>query len=471
MNKPNVYVDLDGTLTPSDLLLESLLLLIRSNFFYLFLFCFWCFKGRWYVKQRVFAQVQLNVADIPMNDAVLKLLRAYKSEGHQIILATASPVLQAQQVAEFIHLFDRVLGSQSSNLKGKTKLAAIQRDAQGQSFIYLGDSLPDVSIWKHAHTAIAVNPSVRVRMKAWRTGINLQTVYTKKSLPVAILKAMRFQQWAKNALLFLPLIAAHETDLSLWFKVFMVFWAFGLIASSTYIWNDLMDLSSDRKHPRKKYRAIACSDLSIVHALQAMILISILGWLLAWWAGGWQVVSLLLLYTCATLLYTFVLKQLAFIDVLVLALLYTLRVLTGGLAIHLEVSNWLLATSLFVFLSLALVKRCAELEFMSLEDKKDMHGRGYRVSDLNYLVSMGISSGFMSVTVIALYVESQAGLSLYPSPMYLWGICPLFLFWIMRIWILTSRKQMIDDPVHFAIHDRTSWCILFLISGLAYLAT
>lgn len=471
VNKPNVYVDLDGTLTPSDLLLESLLLLIRRNFFYCFLFFYWLFKGRWYAKQQVFSRVKLNAADIPIDDDVLKLLRQYKADGHSIILATASPITQANLIAEQINIFDRVIASEFNNLKGKAKLAAIESDSQEQPFIYFGDSLPDISIWKKASLAIAVNPSLYVRFKASLEKVHLDCIQSKKSFPLAVLKAMRLQQWAKNALLFLPLIAAHETDLSLWLKVLMVFWAFGLIASSTYILNDLMDLPSDRKHPRKKNRAIANSDLTILQAFFSMKVIALLGWLLAWFVGGWQVVGILFLYTCTTLLYTFVLKQFAFVDVLVLALLYTFRVLAGGLAVGLVVSNWLLATSLFVFLSLALVKRCAELEFMGLEGRKDLHGRGYRVSDLAYLVPMGISSGFMSVTVIALYVESQARLSLYSSPMYLWGICPLFLFWIMRIWILTSRKQMIDDPVHFAIHDRVSWCVLVLIAGLAYLAT
>ncbi|MFP5482731.1 MAG: hypothetical protein ACLGGW_05575, partial [Gammaproteobacteria bacterium] len=171
-----------------------------------------------------------------------------------------------------------------------------------------------------------------------------------------------------------------------------------------------------------------------------------------------------------TLLYTFVFKRTAFVDVLLLAMLYTVRVIAGGVGTGIELSSWLLAISLFVFLSLALVKRCAELEFLQLEGSQPQ-GRGYRMSDLSYLVSMGISSGFVAVLVLALYVDSQNGSMLYATPEFLWGICPLFLYWLMRIWIMTSRKEMIDDPVHFAIHDRISWGFVASVGVLVYLAS
>ncbi|MDX1668890.1 MAG: UbiA family prenyltransferase [Limnobacter sp.] len=469
--KPIVYVDLDGTLTPSDLLLETALRLVRSNFLYVWLMIGWAMRGAWFFKQQVFARMELDFAQLPIRDSVVARLREYKESGHSLVLASASPLRDVSKIADRLKLFDRVIASEQSNLKGEKKLQAILSDCHGKPFIYLGDAAVDIPIWRQAQVAIAVNPGRVLAAKARLHGVQLQAIRTQVDVPNAALKAMRPQQWAKNALLFLPLMVAHESDLMLWVKVFSVFWAFSLVASSTYIWNDLMDLPSDRVHPRKKNRPMASGALSIAQALVLMKLVGVAGFVLAWLAGGLPVLLVVTLYTLATLLYTFVLKRIAFIDVLTLGLLYTLRVIAGGVAAGLVVSNWLLATSLFVFLSLALVKRCAELEFLQLEGGQDPQGRGYRMSDLGYLVSMGVSSGFMAVTVIALYVDSQAGSMLYSQPLFLWGICPVFLYWIMRIWILTSRKEMMDDPVHFAIHDRVSWCVLAVIALLVWFAS
>lgn len=467
---PILYVDLDGTLTPSDLLLETALRLIRSNFFYGWLMVVWVFKGAWYFKQQVFSRMELDFQQLPINDIVVARVRQFKEQGYEVVLASASPMRDVQKIADRLKLFDRVIASEHFNLKGKKKLQAIEADSAGRGFIYIGDAKADLPIWRQAEQAIAVNPGRVLRLKARALRIDLQTICTPGSTSKAALKAMRPQQWAKNALLFLPLMVAHESDPFMWLTVFSVFWAFSLVASSTYIWNDLMDLPSDRQHPRKRHRPMASGALSIAHAFVLMKVLGACGLLLAWLVGGWPVLLVVVIYTLATLLYTFVLKRIAFVDVLTLGLLYTLRVIAGGVAAGLLVSNWLLATSLFVFLSLALVKRCAELEFLQLEGGQDPQGRGYRMSDLGYLVSMGVSSGFMAVTVIALYVDSQAGSMLYSNPLFLWGICPVFLYWIMRIWILTSRKEMIDDPVHFAIHDRVSWCVLGVIGLLVWAA-
>jgi len=315
-----------------------------------------------------------------------------------------------------------------------------------------------------------VNTSSGTRRKAMTAGIELNRLDTRSTGIKVWLKAMRLQQWAKNGLLFLPLIAAHETDFALWGKMMWGFLAFGFLASSTYIWNDLMDLNADRQHPRKRHRPMASGALSIGKAFLFMKCLGIAGFAVAWLAVGWQFTLVLLVYTVVTLLYTFVFKRTAFVDVLLLAMLYTVRVIAGGVGTGIELSSWLLAISLFVFLSLALVKRCAELEFLQLEGTQPQ-GRGYRMSDLSYLVSMGISSGFVAVLVLALYVDSQNGSMLYATPEFLWGICPLFLYWLMRIWIMTSRKEMIDDPVHFAIHDRISWGFLASVGVLVYLAS
>lgn len=470
MSKPIVYVDLDGTLSPSDVLLESCLLLLKQNVFYVFPMLLWAIQGAWVFKTEVAKRIDPLLDHLPIDAMVLERLNQLKSAGHELVLASASVRRDVQKVAVRLGLFDRVIASDDCNLKGLQKLKAIETDSQGKPFMYFGDSTVDIPVWKQAAVAFGVNTSLRTRSLATAAGVELNRLDTRQTGLKVWLKAMRLQQWAKNGLLFLPLIASHETDPVLWVTMLWGFLAFGLVASATYIWNDLMDLNADRQHPRKRHRPMASGALGISKAFLFMKLLGLGGFAVSWFAVGWQFTLVLFIYTLVTLLYTFVFKRTAFVDVLLLAMLYTVRVIAGGVGAGLDLSSWLLAISLFVFLSLALVKRCAELEFLQLEGTQPQ-GRGYRMSDLSYLVSMGISSGFVAVLVLALYVDSQNGTMLYRTPEFLWGICPLFLYWLMRIWIMTSRKEMIDDPVHFAIHDRISWGFLFSVGVLVYLAS
>ena len=470
MTKPIVYVDLDGTLSPSDVLLESCLLLLKQNIFYVFPMLLWAMQGAWVFKTEVSRRIDPVLDHLPIDPMVLERLNQLKAAGHELVLASASMRRDVLKIATRLGLFSRVIASEHINLKGQQKLVAIQADSQGRPFVYFGDASVDIPIWKQSSLAFGVNTSLRTRGKAAAAGIELNRLDTRSTGIKVWLKAMRLQQWAKNGLLFLPLIAAHETDFALWGKMMWGFLAFGFLASATYIWNDLMDLNADRQHPRKRHRPMASGMLSITKAFVLMKCLGIAGFAVAWLAVGWQFTLVLLVYTVVTLMYTFVFKRTAFVDVLLLAMLYTVRVIAGGVGTGIDLSSWLLAISLFVFLSLALVKRCAELEFLQLEGTQPQ-GRGYRMSDLSYLVSMGISSGFVAVLVLALYVDSQNGSMLYATPEFLWGICPLFLYWLMRIWIMTSRKEMIDDPVHFAIHDRISWGFLASVGVLVYLAS
>jgi 4-hydroxybenzoate polyprenyltransferase len=470
MTKPIVYVDLDGTLSPSDVLLECCLQLLKKNILYGFLMIYWAFKGPWVFKTEVTSRVDPVLDHLPINSVVLERLNQLKSAGHDLVLASASVHRDVQKVAKRLGIFDRVIASRDSNLKGIKKLQAIEADCNGLPFVYFGDSAADIPVWKKAALSFGVNVSAATRSRASAAGIALNRIDTRSPGLRVWLKAMRLQQWAKNGLLFLPLIAAHESSTALWLSMVWGFVAFGLVASATYIWNDLMDLNADRQHPRKRHRPMASGALSISKAFVFMKVLGVLGFAIAYLAVGWQFTLVLIIYTIVTLLYTFVFKRTAFVDVLLLAMLYTVRVIAGGIGTGIELSSWLLAISLFVFLSLALVKRCAELEFLQLEGSQPQ-GRGYRMSDLSYLVSMGISSGFVAVLVLALYVDSQNGSMLYSKPEFLWGICPLFLYWLMRIWIMTSRKEMIDDPVHFAIHDRISWGFVLAVAVMVFLAT
>lgn len=471
MNTPPVYVDLDGTLSPSDLLLESCLRLIRADFLMLFSILWWALHGPWRLKCEVFGRVAPDWALLPIRPEVLALLETYRKNGHRLVLASASMLPHVQDVAQHVGIFDHVLGSTDSNLKSREKLQAIVRDCGGEPFVYVGDSKADLPVWAGAAKAVVVAPGAGLVLKAKQQGLAARWAVIEVA-PARFsdwLRAMRVQQWAKNALLFLPLLAGHVANFNLWMTAAWAFLAFGLLASATYIWNDLLDLPADRAHHRKKERPFARGRLGILPGLLAMKTLGLAGLLIAWWMVSLPFALCLLVYTAITLMYSFVLKKVVLADVVVLALLYTLRVVAGAVAVQVELSSWLLAISMFTFLSLALVKRCAELELMP-QTELSAAGRGYWRGDLAYLVPMGIASGLVAVVVLALYVDSQNGSMKYNNPDWLWAICPLFLYWLMRIWVLTGRRQMIDDPVHFAIYDKVSWVFLVCVFSFAWLA-
>ena len=250
--KPIVYVDLDGTLSPSDVLLESCLLLLKKNIFYVFPMLWWALQGGWVFKTQVARRIDPVLDFLPIDATVLERLNQLKSAGHVLVLASASVYRDVQKVAARLGLFDRIIASQDSNLKGLRKLQAIRADSHGQPFVYFGDSVVDIPVWKQAAVAFGVNTSAGTRAKAAAAGVSLNRIDSNRGGFKVWLKAMRLQQWAKNGLLFLPLIAAHELNPVLWLTMLWGFVAFGLVASATYIWNDLMDLNADRQHPRKR---------------------------------------------------------------------------------------------------------------------------------------------------------------------------------------------------------------------------
>jgi len=466
-----IYVDLDGTLTYTDLLFESVLLLIKRNPLYLFLCLAWLLRGRGNLKAQIAKRVTLDVSMLPYNAALLAYLQQQRAAGRRLVLASASDSTLVQQVAIFLGIFDAVLGSdENTNLKSRAKLQAIIADAGVNGFAYAGNGAADLSVWASATEIIVVNASSAIVTQAGKIKMPALIIPPRPFKFRLVIKALRLHQWAKNTLLFVPLMAAHNLSVESWLVTLLAFIAFGLCASATYVINDLFDLASDRAHPRKRARPFAAATLTIQFGVTLVLILLPLSLLLAA-AISLPFFGLMVLYVTATLLYSARLKQLAIVDVLLLASLYTHRILAGGLVSAVVISSWLLAVSLFMFLSLALVKRCAELEFMSGDGNVALAGRGYRTSDLSYLISMGIASGFVAVMLLALYVDSQVGGSVYPHAEILWLILPLMLFWIMRLWLKISRMEIQDDPLLFAITDRASWIVATLIACVAFLAS
>lgn len=466
-----LYVDLDGTLIKSDMLIESLLVLIKQQPLAIFLIPFWLLRGKAYLKQQIAQRVSVNCALLPYHGLFLEYLKAEAASGRRIILATASDRRLAQSVASHLGFFAHVLASDGeTNLKGHGKLDAILSQCADNAFGYAGNAHVDVPILSRAHHAILVNPDKGVREKLSKSPATIRIFEERVAGLMPYLKALRVHQWLKNVLLFVPLITAHQWgNPSAIANVLLAFVSFSLTASSMYVLNDLLDLSSDRAHPRKRKRPFAAGDIPLARGGVLMLVALTLGVLLAM-TVSWAFTGILLFYLTVTLAYSWHLKTFVLIDVMVLAGLYTLRVIAGAIAISVTPSFWLLAFSIFVFLSLALVKRCTELITVQETNGTATRGRDYRVSDLDYLRSMGTASGYLSVLVLALFINSTDVATRYSHPQVLWLLCPAVLYWISRIWIKAGRNEVDDDPLVFSIRDRGSRYVLLFTVVVAMLA-
>lgn len=456
-------IDLDGTLIRSDLLYESALHLLSRNPLAALLFPFWLLRGRAYFKRRVAERAQLDVAGLPYDARVLDWLKTQAGR-REIVLCTASDQRLAETVAAEVGCFTAVLGSDGQrNLKGRHKAEALSALYGNRGFDYAGDSRADLAVWKQARRAIVVNAGALVAGQAARL-CEVERAFPKEGHPFrSWIKALRLYQWLKNLLVFLPLLAAHRLlDRVALADCALAFLAFGLCASGTYLLNDLLDLQADRRHPRKRKRPFASGSLSLLQGMIVMPLLVAAAFLLAAGLSG-KFALVLLSYLFLTLAYSFRLKRVVMLDVVVLAALYTVRIVAGTVAIHVNYSFWLLAFSMFIFLSLAMLKRYTELLTLLDSGEKMAGGRGYAVDDLPLIQSLGAASGYISVLVLALYINSTASQALYHRPHVLWLVCPLMLYWISRAWVVAHRRQMHDDPIVFAVSDRVSLASLVLV--------
>lgn len=467
-----LVVDLDGTLIRTDMLVECASQFLIQNSFQFFKPLLWLLRGKTVLKTELAERVALDPSALPYNVDVLDWLRAEKQSGRRVVLATASHRVLAEQVAQHLHLFDEVLATEgNTNLKSTAKAQAlIERFGEG-GFDYVGNDWPDVQVWAKAHTAHVVDAPASLLSRAQSRG-NVGLVF-KRDMPsklVAMLKAMRLHQWMKNLLVFVPLMAAHQyADASRDVLALMAFVIFSLTASSVYLLNDLVDVQDDRHHARKRHRPFASGALSLITgwaAWPALLLVSVV--LSAWLMPVLFSVSLGV-YFVLTVAYSLQLKQLAVVDVLTLAALYTLRIIAGAAAIDVAVSFWLLLFSMFIFLSLALIKRYSELKVARDAGKTGaLRGRGYEPDDLELVSSLGGSSGFIAVLVLALYIQDGQAAHLYATPQVIWLACPVMLFWISRAWLIAHRGRMHDDPIVFALKDKVSWGVgVFMVFVLA----
>ncbi len=457
---PPLVVDLDGTLTPTDTLVESVLQLVKRSPSTLFQLPLWLLRGRAAFKLIVAAKGRIAVDRLPYRKPLLDYLREEREKGRVIILATASHKSVASRVSRHLGVFDDVIATEGlRNLKGTAKLQAI-KERVGPDFVYAGDSVADVPIWKAGKSAILVGLSSKMASTIRQSTAIEQEFPKARAALRGWMQALRVHQWLKNLLLFVPVLTAFSFfDLARLSKVVLAFLSFSVSASAMYILNDLWDLENDRAHPRKFLRPFASGEIPLLAGIAVALLTLILGFLLATFVSP-GFVLILCLYLFITMTYSLKLKKYVLIDVIVLSMLYTLRILAGSSASNISVTSWLLAFSVFMFLSLALVKRCAELVSIGQGTEKDARGRDYRVSDLMVLWPLGIGTGVSAVVVFGLFISAPETQSRYATPQALWFVAVGLVYWIARLWIKTSRGEMHDDPVLYALKDRGSRIVI-----------
>jgi 4-hydroxybenzoate polyprenyltransferase len=464
-------VDLDGTLVKSDTLVDSLLVLARTHPHLLLRLPAQVLRGKAAFKAFVTENVPLDVVHLPYNRKLLQFLEAEHAQGREIYLATGADVHLARRVADHLGLFHEVLASDGThNLTGNKKLDSLRNLFGNSDFIYVGNDTPDLPVMAGATESMVANPSRRLRTKLRAQGITPSHAFEERSQPLrAFIKALRPHQWAKNLLIVVPLLCSHALSTRSLLIALAAFCCFSLTASSAYIVNDLLDIETDRRHPRKRLRPFAAGDLSafagIFVAALCLVVGLVVGRMLPGGFYGW-----LLVYLATTLAYSSYLKRIALVDVLTLSGLYILRLLAGAAATQTPISHWLEGFSMFLFLSLAIVKRFAELENLRASSSTPRNGRGYLLADISQMRSFGNSSGMAAVVVFAIYISGADVAKLYHQPKLLWLIVPCMILWINRVWLLASRGQLDEDPVAFALTDRMSQFIGVAVVVIALLA-
>lgn len=411
----------------------------------------------------------MNVALLPYNEDVIAYVTAEKKNGREIWLCTAANEIIAKPIAEHIGIFDKVLASNSvTNLSASRKAKKLVEEIGSRKFDYMGNSKDDIKVWEHSRNAIIVDLPKKLE-KLVSCPVIDKINSPAQSLKVW-LKQLRVHQWAKNMLIFVPFIAAHQFSNIESFKAsIFAFIAFCLCASSVYILNDLLDLEADRKHVKKKFRPLASGMIELTSGAVVTLVLLMITLLLCLFLPPKFVITLVIYYTL-TLLYSFWIKRMMVFDVVTLSLLYSIRILAGGAATNIALSNWLISFSMFIFFSLAIIKRVVELR--NVDDKRNkLAGRGYSPSDLPILVASGISAGYISILVFTLYIESVRQIANLENYELLYFISPLLFIWLTRIWLLTWRDEMHDDPVAFALKDNPSRIIGLLILIIFIAAT
>lgn len=468
-----LFVDLDRTIFAGDCLLESLLRAFKRNPFISILAALWLLRGKAYLKSRLAALSPVDAEYLPYRPGVLDFLRDEKRKGRCLVLATASNEKYAREISQHLGLFDDVLASDHiRNLKGAAKKLAIEdycRHRRLSGYGYVGDSLADLPIWEGAQEVVVVAPRWPLARSIRHMNRQFKIIDSQTSRSQIVFRAIRPRHWAKNFLLFVPLLVGHQLGSASKLQAAAIaFVAFCACASAVYLLNDLFDIDSDRRHPVKKHRPLASGALSPLHAVGIGLALLSFSLGLSTLLLPASFVGSLIGYFALSVVYTLVLKRHLAIDVIALSALYLIRLFAGGFAAGISISYWLLMFALFICTSVALAKRYAEL-LTHADDSGPVPGRGYKLGDTNVIRNFGPASGVISVLVLALYIDSEQVKAVYVNPDLLWLICPLLLYWVLRLWIAADRQQA-EDPVLFMLGDVPSLLVIGSAALLVALA-
>jgi 4-hydroxybenzoate polyprenyltransferase len=463
-----LYVDLDGTFTKSDLLFESLVIAIKNNPLVLFICFIWLLKGKEYLKYQLSKRVDIQTKLLPLNPEFHAFLLEEKAKNRKIVLATASHEKYAESVCNDYDLFDSYISSDiNSNLKGEAKLLQIQ--SESKRFSYAGNSKEDFIIFEKSEESYLVNPTSKAKKLSGKSPTSKNFDNSSLSWLVWV-KQLRVHQWIKNSLIFVPLmVSGRFLDGQSILLSILGFISFSCLASATYIINDLFDLEPDRSHPRKKNRPLSAGEIRITYAVFVAFGLFVLAFIVASMLND-LFVLVLTIYLVLTLTYSLKIKQYIGMDVIALASLYTVRIIAGAVILGVTISFWLLSFSMFLFLSLAMIKRCGELKSLEGSRKTRATGRDYDLDDYLVLMSIGTSSAMLSILMFCFYVNSNVLADQYQQPTLLWLVFPALCYWIMRMWIKTHRGEMHDDPIVFSLKDKGSIVTIGFMGLIALLA-
>lgn len=476
-----ICIDLDGTLVKTDMLYESFIYVMKKKPLTFLKALFLLIKyGKARFKSHLAKYFEFQPSILPFNKQVEEFIDKQRSRfpDAEFYLVSASASSIVDTIATYTASFSGCYGSSDTlNLSAERKAEFLNQLFGYGGYVYVGNSFHDIPVWRCSSEAVCVDTPKAVIKRLDSLGVKYCEIRTRNKLIKTVAGAIRLRQWPKNLLLFVPLITADLfTDIHSVISLMIAFLSFSLLSSFVYVLNDLLDLENDRSHPSKKNRPFASGALSIKAGLLLLPLLFISSLALSLILGG-VFASCLIVYLIITTVYSFKLKQFPMLDCMVLSFLYTFRMITGIMVLNVPMSLWLITFSGFFFLSLALVKRMAEIrkkqedKVISVSDSapgapasvpEKVMGRGYSVADYPILSQISVAAGFISTLVFALYVNSSK-VQMFPHPMIVCCCGPVLVFWFSYIFLKTHRGEMSDDPVMFAIKDRTS-----LVSGILF---
>ncbi len=467
-----IVIDLDMTLLEHDTLHEQLARILFMPWLWLGLVRS-ALRGKAALKAYCADHVVLDPNALRTSEAVLDFVEREKSAGSRIVLCTAADIRVARLLASHLGLFDEVIATEkATNLKGNAKASALAARFPG-GFIYAGDHVADLAVWAKADGIVLVGVTASTARRARELGkpivAELERASSKMARSRAWIRSMRPHHWSKNLIMFTPVVLSHEwTDFGLLAQVGTGFLLLLAVTSASYFVNDIADLDADRVHASKRFRSIASGAIALPHAVAfpAIVLpVAVLGG----FALNTNFGTALAAYLVLTLAYSFGLKRVPLLDTFIIGVLFTARVVMGATFVSTGLPVWLLTFSMFFFFSLATAKRHVEIVRARTVGGDSLRSRGYAPDDWPLTLAMGVTSGIGSLIILTLYMVDEAFRNVgYTRPIFLWAITLLLAIWIGRIWLLTHRGKMNDDPVAFALRDRSSQALALLV-GICFL--